>query len=187
MAGCALAPSEVVDMTTCDLKNARRPKKKPLECGSQFSLISGSYQCDLRLTPIGRHTKTSEAERAFQIKAVQRAAKGESLVLQAAHRSIGHTGGRMACLSNAPVLILAAENATTPAIAMAVRTAAAQRGCRRGDRHQTQGDKAEQGSRRHNCFQHRYSFLANSEGRVSDPHRSDTRAYSSTSSRLNRA
>jgi len=42
-----------------------------------------------------------------------------------AQRSIGHTRGRMARPSQAPVLVLAAEDALPPPVAMAVRAAAA--------------------------------------------------------------
>jgi len=51
--------------------------------------------------------------------------KAKSFNSQAAQRPIGHASGRMTCLSDAPVLILAAENAMAPRIAMAVRAAAA--------------------------------------------------------------
>jgi hypothetical protein len=54
-------------------------------------------------------------------------------VLQAAQRAVGHTRGRMAGLSNAPGLILAAENAAAPRVTMAVWTATTQRGRGRCD------------------------------------------------------
>jgi hypothetical protein len=57
-------------------------------------------------------------------------AKGRCLNSQAAQRPIGHAGGWMACLSDAPVLILTAEDAVPPPITMAVWTAAAQGQCR---------------------------------------------------------
>jgi hypothetical protein len=77
---------------------------------------------------------------------MQRSPKGR-VSPQAAHRAIRHAGGGMARLSKTPVLVLTTEDATTKPVAVAVRTAAAQRRGRRGYRNQTQGDESEQGSR----------------------------------------
>ena len=57
--------------------------------------------------------------------------KAKYLNLQAAQRAVGHARGRVASPSDAPILILTAEDAMAVAIAMAVRTAAAQGGSRR--------------------------------------------------------
>jgi hypothetical protein len=77
----------------------------------------------LAILRAGYPNRRDRCERTTDLT-VQRAER-ERLTLQTAQRPIGHTSGSMAGLSEAEVLILTAEDAMTPPIAMAVWAAAA--------------------------------------------------------------
>jgi hypothetical protein len=71
------------------------------------------------------HPRSREAAHSWATS--NASARASASVVQAAQCPIGHARSRMAGCSQAPVLILTAPDALAPAIAVAVRTAAAQR------------------------------------------------------------
>ena len=79
----------------------------------------------------------------------------ECLNSQAAQCTVGHTRGRVARLSNAPILVLTAEDAAAKSIAVTVWTAAAQGGRRRRHRPYRSG-KNRYSEQRGKQFPHNY-------------------------------
>ena len=81
----------------------------------------------------------------------------ECLNSQAAQCTVGHTRGRVARLSNAPILVLTAEDAAAKSIAVTVWTAAAQGGRRRRHRPYRSGKNNNSEQRSRKLFHHHFS------------------------------